>query len=450
MMMKRCNLFLFLFSSLFAFSSINIFSQTTILKWQDGKEGCATLTFDDGSINQFRIAVPLLNERNLHATFFIITGDIPGSNYPPAFIGRPIQKIIDESASIPVNKDNLFERYSALYYLASIKGYPEVKEYSDMYAAVGELFEEGKMETVFSLLDKGFKKLRESGQKYRVEKKLNNDKKNTDSKLTWDILRSLTKSGHEIANHTVSHPYLPLMDNANIQYEIEKCSEDLESHLGVKQIFSIECPYGIDSKRVLDYVYPKFPFVRNGLTDSFIKEILRGDQQEPVSGDKEYVQWQRGPLSKTSIDEMKSWIDKTIKNKVWLVLVFHGVEGIGWEALPKEKLKEYYDYIKANENNLWIAAFQDAYKYIRERMYTKVASNESDGKIVITLKSNLDRKIYNLPVTLRTIVPGEWNSVRIQVNGKSSNLNVKKNEGQFFIQFQAVPDGSKIIISNNS
>lgn len=35
------------------------FSQTQILKWQDGKEGCVTLTCDDGSENQFRIAVPL-------------------------------------------------------------------------------------------------------------------------------------------------------------------------------------------------------------------------------------------------------------------------------------------------------------------------------------------------------------------------------------------------------
>ena len=70
------------------------FSQTEILKWQDGKEGCVTLTYDDGSENQFRIAVPLMNERGFPATFFVNTGDIPGAQYRPTFVGRPIQEII--------------------------------------------------------------------------------------------------------------------------------------------------------------------------------------------------------------------------------------------------------------------------------------------------------------------------------------------------------------------
>ena len=96
--MKRFNLYLIIvILYLFVFPSSIGFAQTTILKWEDGKKGCVTLTFDDGSINQFRFAVPLMNERGLHATFFIITGDIPGSKYQPTFIGRPIQKIIDES-----------------------------------------------------------------------------------------------------------------------------------------------------------------------------------------------------------------------------------------------------------------------------------------------------------------------------------------------------------------
>jgi len=42
------------------------FSQTQILKCQHGKEGCATLTYDDGSLNPFRIDLPLMNEIGNH------------------------------------------------------------------------------------------------------------------------------------------------------------------------------------------------------------------------------------------------------------------------------------------------------------------------------------------------------------------------------------------------
>ena len=47
---------------------------TEVTKWQDGKDACVSITYDDSSINQFRVAIPLMNERGLPGTFFIITG----------------------------------------------------------------------------------------------------------------------------------------------------------------------------------------------------------------------------------------------------------------------------------------------------------------------------------------------------------------------------------------
>ena len=291
----------FIFINVFLLSfifSVKVLSQTSILKWQDGKQGCATLTFDDGSINQFKIAVPMLNERGIHATFFIITGEIPGSKYKPEFVGRSINEIVHESSVKPTNKNNLFERCSALYYLSQTGNSPEIKEFSDLSVGIGEKFENEKYQEVYSIVDSAFDKLRKTGRDYKIEYAPNTTSQ--DNRLTWDILGKLDKEGHEIANHTVSHPYMPLLSEPNILYEVQKCSEDIKAHIGVKRIFSIECPYGIDNKRVLEYVYPKFPFVRNGLEDNFIKEILRGETETPDLEDKEYVQWQRGPLSHTT------------------------------------------------------------------------------------------------------------------------------------------------------
>src|SRR5215467_14877325 len=79
---------------------------TEITKWQYGKSGAVSLTYDDGSINQFRIAVPIMDRFGFPATFFIITSQIPSSQYQGTFIGRPTKTILEETAKTPTNKDN--------------------------------------------------------------------------------------------------------------------------------------------------------------------------------------------------------------------------------------------------------------------------------------------------------------------------------------------------------
>lgn len=72
-------------TTLMGFGSILVYGQTTISKWQDGKTGAVTITYDDGSINQFRKALPIMNRLNIPATFYIITTNswfaIPGPFY---------------------------------------------------------------------------------------------------------------------------------------------------------------------------------------------------------------------------------------------------------------------------------------------------------------------------------------------------------------------------------
>ena len=98
---------------------------TEITKWQYGKTAAVSLTYDDGSINQFRVAVPIMDSFAFPATFFIITGEIPGSHYHGTFVGRPAKDIVQETAAIPTNADNFFERASAIGFL----GYEGTLEY---------------------------------------------------------------------------------------------------------------------------------------------------------------------------------------------------------------------------------------------------------------------------------------------------------------------------------
>lgn len=132
---------------------------TEIAKWQDGKRGAVSLTYDDGSINQFRVAVPIMDSLGLPATFFIITGEMPGAQYHGTFIGRPTNEIIQETATVPTNKDNFFERASAIRFLGD-------RETREAQTQAGELYDEGKkLDEAYKVIDEAYAKVRRGGFK---------------------------------------------------------------------------------------------------------------------------------------------------------------------------------------------------------------------------------------------------------------------------------------------
>lgn len=418
--------------------------RTEITKWQDGKQGAVSITFDDSTINQFRIALPMLNERGLPATFFVITGEIPGSEYRPTFVGRPIMEIIRESAKVPTNRDNALERSSMLRYLGEVQRIEIVLKNFRPNSAWG-LIEKGQ----FGEFDKVLAMLRESGETYAVGAKPVVPVRSQETGrppaihpggLTWDEFRQAGKRGHEIGNHLVSHAHTPGLDEANILYEAMKADEDIRAQMGEEHAFSIESSYGIHDPRVEKILVPRFPLTRNWVTDDFMDGILRGDDRDPAAMKKEYVQWQRGPITKTSVEEMTGWVDKSLATGTWLVLVIHGVEGIGYQPIPSAHLRAYFDYMKANEQRLWVATFRDAGKYARERMASKVSTKQAGEAIEVTVTHSLDPKLYNLPLTARTTVPAQWSSVRVRQGGTTSTVPVQRDASASYVLYRIAPN----------
>jgi hypothetical protein len=169
----------------------------------------------------------------------------------------------------------------------------------------------------------------------------------------------------------------------------------------------------------------------------------------PGMSNKPYIQWQRGPLAKTSVPLMKSWVDTLLaRNNVWLVLTFHGVDGIGWEAKPHQELQQYFSYMKQHNDNLWIAPFRDVTKYLRERMAAKVNSREEDDALVVTLEHSLDKALYNYPLTLKTYVPDDWAQVRISQGGKEIKGVKRSDDRGTFVLYDAMPNSEAISLTS--
>lgn len=434
----------FLFSGLICLGSFSGFSQsasigsTTVAEWQYGKKGALSLTYDDGSYNQFKYALPIMERLHLPATFFIITGGIPGSKYQGKFIGRPVKEIIAESATVPTNDQNFLERCSAGGYL----GYKGTITYVTKAAS---LYDSKKKEQAFKVMDELYRKVRNGDfaagyqpcDEYLQEKG-----------STWNDFRRDAGLGYEFASHSITHASMPGLDSANITYELTASKKEIRNQMGDKYTFSCEVPYGYENPRVMKIALKIYPALRNRMPEPWLKELDRFTKRTPGAHDKDYIQWQRGATTKTPLPLMESWVDTAaLRNDTWLVLVFHGVDGLGYEALPHTLLDTYFQYIKEKQHNIWVATFGDVTKYMREREASEVQDKLSGKKIEITFSHSLDKTMYDLPLTLKTYVPSAWKQARVHQGTHNANVKVMHDAEGNFIRYTAYPNDALVTLS---
>jgi peptidoglycan/xylan/chitin deacetylase (PgdA/CDA1 family) len=425
---------LFLISS--AFGQVG---QTEITRWQYGKAGAVSMTLDDGSINQFRVAVPIMDSLGLPATFFIITGEVTGSRYHGTFVGRPPQAIIEETATVPTNQDNFFERASAIGFLG-------LQGTLAFHTRAGEIYDERHdLAQACQVIDDAYAKVRRGAFPPLAEHTAPGGSRN---RITWNELSDLAGRGYEIASHTVTHPRLAVLDDANLIYELEKSREEILDHLGCKHTFSVECPYGTENQRAVAFALERYQLARNFMPDAFVDDLDRASQKDPTESRKEYVRWQRGPLTATPMSLMKSWVDTVASHEnIWLVLVFHGVDGIGWQPRTSADLKDYFGYIKSKEDHVWVATFQDVAKYMRERMHGDVRSYRYGNSISVVLRDDLKDASYDLPLTLKTYVPANWPAAEIRQGDRVTRVEVTRDRMLGYVDYQAVPNGETITLT---
>jgi peptidoglycan/xylan/chitin deacetylase (PgdA/CDA1 family) len=414
-----------------------IVGQTEITKFQGNKKGAISVTYDDGIINQLTIAKPIMDSLGLPATFYVITGKVEGSG-KGKFIGRDPQEIIAETAKLKTDSTNFFER-------ASLIAFTGTSEAEDYHARAGSLFEQGKVAEAYVLIDEGYAKIRRGTMKDTDDVIFHN---NVEDTTTWEQYKSYSAQGHEIASHTVTHPRLAALDEVNMLYELEQSKADLLKFIGPESTFSAEGPYGTEDERVMEYAHKVYPALRNRMPEEWLEEINRGSKMTPGESTKEYVQWQRGPVTRIDINQMKAWVDTVMTHdKNWLVLVFHGVENLGWEPKSRPELVEYFSYIKANEQDLWVATFRDVTKYLRERKASQVSTQVENDVIKIRLTTNLDPEVYTVPLTLKTYIPANWKSARLAHDADNLALDIQTDPKGAFVIYDVTP-GATVSLEN--
>jgi len=383
-----------------------------------------------------------MEKLHLPATFFVITGGIPGSKYHGKFIGRQVKDIIAETATVPTNDENFLERCSAAGYL----GYKGTITY--VTKAAGMYDNPKRKAQAYKLMDSLYKKVRHGDfqQGYQPCDEYLQEKGST-----WDDFRRDAKLGYEFASHSITHASMPGLDSVNIAYELEKSKEEMRNQMGERYTFSTEVPYGYENERVMKIAYKIYPALRNRMPEPWLTELDRPSKKTPAVNDKDYVRWQRECNTHAPLPLMKSWVDTAVARRdTWLVLVIHGVQGLGYEALPDTLLDTYFHYIKAKQKDLWIATFGDVTKYMREREAATVKNSAGRGKITVTLDHSLDKSMYYIPLTLKTYVSSAWKKATIRQGMHVEHADVTRDDKGSYVTYKADPGPEKVILSGSS
>lgn len=178
---------------------------------------------------------------------------------------------------------------------------------------------------------------------------------------TW--ARAL-RNGHELGNHTVEHCHGRELGHGkcrSARAEIEGCNAFIESKLGARDVYTFAYPFTQQDgyKRVAESDFLLARAGGGGLVDA---------QTTPdwYSMDARFIEPSRGQ----TIADWDGWIDETVHDAKWLVLVFHSILPETWfEGIPKEALGAIVDHAKSADD-LWIDTFVNVGAYLRaERMF---------------------------------------------------------------------------------
>ena len=241
----------------------------------------------------------------------------------------------------------------------------------------------------------------------------------------WATIESASAKGHEIGSHTLTHPDLTKLTDAQVTTEESGAKSLIESHTG-KKCVSLAYPYCTVPKESITSQYYSFARSCNGsLVPSKPTDFLSIGALGPDGG-------------------MDAPSDNAASSGSWLVWLIHGIDNdAACCPIASSVLQSNLNYVAANTNKWWIETFGNVCRYIQERN-ASVLTVVSTGTTNITLRltNNLDNTIFNYPITLRRPMPSGWAAAAVTHNGASvSNQVVNGN-----LMFDVVPNGGDIVL----
>jgi len=183
------------------------------------------LTVDDGMLNNYEILVPILEQHGLTALFAIcpamIDGDIPHIWRDHLFL--LLHRAQGQDVYLPINKyqkPSKADTGNLNSLTRQLKKYVYENQIADIYGLVREICEKNGWP---------YAQISHDPLRYQF--------------MNWAQIQDLTKRGHRIASHTMTHRVLKFLSEDEKRFELLESKKRLESQLSLP-IDTLVYPYG--------------------------------------------------------------------------------------------------------------------------------------------------------------------------------------------------------------
>jgi hypothetical protein len=140
-----------------------------------------------------------------------------------------------------------------------------------------------------------------------------------------------------------------------------------------------------------------------------------------------------------------------INSNGWTIFLIHGIDDDGgYSPVTSDVLRESLEYLDANRNTYWVAAYRNVAQYIKERNSASISeSSANENTITVQVTDTLDNEIFNTPISVRRPLPEGWLSADVTQNGHAVNKRVVEIDQVKYVMFDVVPDSGEVIITKS-
>jgi hypothetical protein len=257
--------------------------------------------------------------------------------------------------------------------------------------------------------------------------------------LNWANLQNAASAGHEVASHTVTHPYLNKMTAAQQTTELKDSQDIINAHIKGQKCVTLAYPYCVPSDQNLTAQY----YIAARHCQGYIERSTPTNFYQISS----LICGNLGSVK--TAENFNQKFENTATSKGWCVLLIHGIDNDGgYSPLPSTTLRASLGYLAARKDKFWVATFGNVVRYIRERNAVSVTESSNQNTcITLQVTDTLDDAIYNYPITIRRPLPQSWTSAYVSQNGRVANASIEEVDSKKYVMFDVVPDGGDVVLS---
>lgn len=241
---------------------------------------------------------------------------------------------------------------------------------------------------------------------------IHDDPQTDTTHITWDEAREMDANGHEMSNHSWSHPNLTTLSDEEALEEIVRNDDAIEKKIGTRPV-TFCFPYNA-------YNEERVAMAMEGRVGARLKEFWFGGQHSP----DEYLHKQ---------------IEDALASGSWIAGMTHGIN-YGYDCYETDPsgFTLFLDYVKEREDRIWVGTFRDVAAYKRAAEAIRLNIEKKGRGLAITSEMPADDLLKDVLLTM------EVSSEGITATQDGQKLETTTRDGKSYFSFN--PYGGKIIL----